>query len=158
MVESKSRKSFTLRLQPYEGTIIAEVVDYLNSLDNQEINQTIIHILIMTLLPLARQQSRKHSTEELRLTCLEACDALNKHASYLRQVLQVSQPQFDSVYLMLNNSVGAGSVNPTKVVESNQSSVVSPKPSSTRKEKTQESTNVEKVRTEIDDIFGDGTC
>jgi len=49
MVESKSRKSFTLRLQPYEGTIIAEVVEYLNSLDNQEINQTIIHILIMTL-------------------------------------------------------------------------------------------------------------
>jgi hypothetical protein len=83
MRQSKSRKSLTLRLQPYEGTILAEVVDYLNSLDPTEANQNVINSLIMTLLPLARYHQGNSSPEQLRLTCLEACDALAKHASYL---------------------------------------------------------------------------
>lgn len=155
MRQSKSRKSFTLRLQPYEGTILAEVVDYLNSLDPSEANQNVINSLIMTLLPLARYHQENCSPEQLRLTCLEACDALAKHASYLRQVLQVSQPQFESVYLVLGNS--AGSAQTMREVNVNESSTKLPSPPSQQKEKTSDPATQE-IKAEIDEIFGDGSC
>lgn len=155
MRQSKSRKSLTLRLQPYEGTILAEVVDYLNSLDSTEANQNVIHSLIMTLLPLARYHQGNCSPEQLRLTCLEACDALSKHASYLRQVLQVSQPQFESVYLVLGNSVGSAQT--IREVNANESQTKLPSSPSQQKEKTPDNAT-EEIKVEIDEIFGDGSC
>lgn len=97
MSPSKPRKSFSLRLQPYQGTVLAEVVDYLNSLERDEVSQQVASALLMCFLPLARRsQGETVSAEELRVCCLEACDALSKHASFLRQALRVPQPQFDS--------------------------------------------------------------
>ena len=97
MSPKKARKSFSLRLQPYQGTVLAEVVDYLNSLERDELSQQVGMALIMCFLPLARRsQGESISAEELRVCCLEACDALSKHASFLRQALRVPQPQFDN--------------------------------------------------------------
>ena len=47
------RKSLSLRLQPYEGTPLAEVADYLNSLDKEEATRRIGEILVMAFLPYA---------------------------------------------------------------------------------------------------------
>ncbi len=80
-------------------------------MEGSDANATLANLLVMTLLPLARYRDGEHSPEQLRVTCLEACDALSKHASYLRQVIGVSQPQFDSVYLVIGNSVGVAPVN-----------------------------------------------
>ncbi len=96
MSPNKPRKNFHLRLQPYQGTMLAEVVDYLNSKERDEVSQQVANVLLMCFLPLARRdQGEKFSAEELRFCCLEACDALSKHASFLRLALRVPQPQFD---------------------------------------------------------------
>jgi hypothetical protein len=108
MSKAKQRKSLSLRLQPYSGTPLAEVVDYLNSLEKEQANKKVGEILVMTLLPYARAHSSNFGTdgtsEELRLTCLESCDAMDKHASTMRQALRVEQPQFSSFYRMASVS------------------------------------------------------
>jgi len=89
---SQKRESFTLRLQPYKGSPLASVVDYLESRETRDTKKLIIEILLMCYLPMARLEEGERTPEELRRTCLECCDALEKHASYLRQVLGVEAP------------------------------------------------------------------
>ncbi|AFZ57598.1 hypothetical protein H6G54_30235 [Anabaena cylindrica FACHB-243] len=90
----KKRKSLSLRLQPYEGEPMAEVVDYLNSLSKEEVNRKVSDILVAALLPLARYHSGECTPEQLRFACWESQDVLNKHGSNLRLALGVEQPQF----------------------------------------------------------------
>lgn len=84
-----ARPSFSLRLQPYEGSLLAEVVQFLNSLDRAEANRRVENVLVMALLAQARLYDESRSTEERRRCCIEACDALDKHASALRQLVGV---------------------------------------------------------------------
>ncbi|WP_059002728.1 hypothetical protein [Leptolyngbya sp. NIES-2104] len=93
MSSAKSRKSLSIRLQPYTDSPLSEVIDYLKSLDTEEANRRIGEVLVMCLLPYARLHEAV-SDEELRVTCLESCDALDKHASTMRQALKVPQLQF----------------------------------------------------------------
>jgi hypothetical protein len=89
MVASKrGRKNLSLRLQPYEGTLLAEVVDYLNTLDKEEVNRKVAEILTISLLPLARHE-RGVSEKVLRFSTLESCHALSQQAHFLRQVVGV---------------------------------------------------------------------
>ena len=53
----KKRHSFSLRLQPMNGTPLAEVVDWLNALGAQEKKELIGDILTMTCLALARAEA-----------------------------------------------------------------------------------------------------
>ena len=84
-----ARASFSLRLQPYDGSLLAEVVHYLNSLDRAEAQRRVESVLVMALLTQARLYDEAHSPEERRRCCIEACDALDKHASMLRQLVGV---------------------------------------------------------------------
>jgi hypothetical protein len=90
----KKRLSLSLRLQPYEGDLLAEVVDYLNSLPKDEANRKVADILVAAFLPMARYHSGKYTLEQLRIACWEATDALNKHGSHMRLALGVEPPQF----------------------------------------------------------------
>jgi hypothetical protein len=94
----KQRKNFTLRLQPYEGTVLGEVVDYLNSLDRDEASRKIAEILTISLLPLARyEQDLPEKT--LRFSALESCHALSQYAHFLRQTVGIT------VEIPLNNDL-----------------------------------------------------
>ena len=88
MVNKRGRKNLSLRLQPYEGTLLAEVVDYLNTLDKEEVNRRVTEILTISLLPLARHE-RGVSEQVLRFSTLESCHALSQQAHFLRQVVGV---------------------------------------------------------------------
>ena len=88
MVSKRGRKNLSLRLQPYEGTLLAEVVDYLNTLDKEEVNRRVTEILTISLLPLARHE-RGVSEKVLRFSTLESCHALSQQAHFLRQVVGV---------------------------------------------------------------------
>jgi hypothetical protein len=90
----KKRKSLSLRLQPYEGDLLAEVVDYLNSLPKDEVNRKVADILVAALLPIARYHSGEYTPEQLRIACWEAQDSLNKHGSNMRFAMSVEQPQY----------------------------------------------------------------
>ena len=106
VVSKRGRKNLSLRLQPYEGTLLAEVVDYLNTLDKEEVNRKVAEILTISLLPLARYE-RGVSERVLRFSTLESCHALSQQAHFLRQVVgievelpvegQVLVPQVKSV-------------------------------------------------------------
>jgi hypothetical protein len=87
-VSKKQRKNLTLRLQPYEGTVLGEVVDYLNELDKDDVNRRVAEILTICLLPLARYE-RGLSEQVVRFSTLESCNALAQHAHFLRQVVGV---------------------------------------------------------------------
>lgn len=90
----RKRVSLSLRLQPYEGDPMAEVVDYLNSLPKDEVNRKVADILVAALLPYARYHNGKYTQEQLRFACWEAQDCLNKHGSNMRLAMSVEQPQF----------------------------------------------------------------
>ena len=90
----KKRYSLSLRLQPYEGDLMAEVVDYLNGLPSCEMNRKVADILVAALLPIARYESGNYTIEQLRFACWESQDCLNKHSSNMRLALGVEQPQF----------------------------------------------------------------
>jgi hypothetical protein len=70
------------------GTLLAEVVDYLNTLDKEEVNRRVAEILTISLLPLARHE-RGVSDKVLRFSTLESCHALSQQAHFLRQVVGV---------------------------------------------------------------------
>ncbi|MBD2565602.1 MULTISPECIES: hypothetical protein [Nostoc] len=91
---SKKRLSLTMRLQPYEGDVLAEVVDYLNSLPKDEAQRKVADILVAAFLPVARYSSGSFTPEQIRFACWSAQDSLNKHGSYMRFALGVEQPQF----------------------------------------------------------------
>ena len=87
-----ARPSFSLRLQPQEKSLLAEVVQYLNSLGRSDAQRQVESVLVMALLAQARLYDEGHSEEERRRCCIEACDALDKHASMLRQLVGVEIP------------------------------------------------------------------
>ncbi len=89
--------SFTLRACPSDTNII-ELIDYLRSLGRSVANRKIEDALIKTMLSLAKQHSGKYSPQELKLSCLNSCDALTSHSNYLRQTFNVIDPQLTQLY------------------------------------------------------------
>ncbi|GEM_PF-1800510 len=89
----KKRVSLSLRFQPYEGDLLAEVVNYLNDLPRDEVQRKVADILVTALLPIARYTSGKYTTNELHVACWEAQDSLNKHCAHMRLAIGVEQPQ-----------------------------------------------------------------
>ncbi len=82
MVMSKNRRarnSLSMRLQPYEGTPLYEVADYLNSLDKEEATRRIGEILVMAFLPYARNNGDKSTSSQLSSAFLIARDMADKH-------------------------------------------------------------------------------
>lgn len=131
----RGRKSLSIRLQPYEGSPMAEVAAFLNALDDRDKARRVEDVLVMCLLPYARQWLGEDDPEELRRACLEACDAMDKHASTLRQALRVEAPQMK----VMTVPIGAGQV------QSETSQEARPQPQIQSQVDTQQ----------VDSLFGD---
>ena len=97
------RKSLSLRLQPYEGTPLAEVADYLNSLDKEEATRRIGEILVMAFLPYASKGNAECKTDKLRSTFLIARDMADKHFGIMALALGL-----DAVYAVATPIVSTG--------------------------------------------------
>jgi hypothetical protein len=103
-VVSKSKKkrySLSLRFQPYEGDLMAEVVQYLNSLPNDEVIHKVADALITTLLPYARYAAGSFTAEQVRLACFEAQNSLDKQGRNMRLALGVEQLQAHSPHYVV---------------------------------------------------------
>ena len=87
------RKSLSLRLQPYEGTPLSEVADYLNSLDKEEATRRIGEILVMAFLPYALSYNSQCKPDNLRSAFLIARDMADKHFGIMALALGL-----DAVY------------------------------------------------------------
>ena len=94
-MSKKKRVSLSTRLQPYENTLLAEVVEWLNSHQNDEKNNLIADAVVMAYLPYARA-SRGVDSTEIERCCWETQNLLDKHGFNLRQSLQVSQQGWHS--------------------------------------------------------------
>ena len=94
----RKRVSLSTRLQPYSGTLLAEVVEWLNSHENDEKNNLIAGAVVMAYLPYARA-SKDVAPTELERCCWETQNMLDKHGFNLRQSLQISQPQWHSAVM-----------------------------------------------------------
>ena len=97
-MSKKKRVSLSIRLQPYENTLLAEVVEWLNAHENDEKNRLIASAVTMAYLPYARA-SKDVSQTELERCCWETQNLLDKHGFNLRQSLQISQPQWHSTVM-----------------------------------------------------------
>lgn len=97
-MSKRKRVSLSIRLQPYSGTLLAEVIDWLNSHENDEKNNLIADAVVMAYLPYARAD-RGVSPIEIERCCWETQNLLDKHGFNLRQSLQVSQPQWHSTVM-----------------------------------------------------------
>jgi hypothetical protein len=95
-----------LRLQPYEGTPLAEVADYLNGLDKEEATRKIGEILVMAFLPYARLEGDKSTSNKLNSAFLIARDMADKHFGVMALALGL-----DAVYAVATPIAGA-SLNP----------------------------------------------
>ena len=72
--------------------MLTEVVRYLQSLERSDAQRRVENVSVMALLAQARLYDKAYSDEERRRCCIEACDALDKHASMLRQLVGVAMP------------------------------------------------------------------
>lgn len=145
MVKRK-RVSLSVRLQPYSETLLAEVVNWLNSVERDEAKRMIEAALIMAYLPYARVDSGATSAE-LERCCWETQDLLDKHGFNLRQALGVSQPQWRG-YEPTRSLVATASSAPTEATDS------------TVEEETDVSSPLSKIESQdnyhkIDALFGD---
>ena len=93
-MDHKQRVQLNIRLQAYADEPIAEVFEYLKSLPKDQRTQRILDTLLLIFLPYARYHSGKYTFEQLRFTCWEVQNALDKHGSTMRLALGVEQPQF----------------------------------------------------------------
>lgn len=90
--QRRKRLSLSIRLQPYEGDPLAEVAAWLNEMVSRDANRLIENALLMAFLAYARFDAGEYDEQEIRRACLECCDALDKHASKMRQAMRVEQP------------------------------------------------------------------
>jgi hypothetical protein len=100
---NRVRKSLSLRLQPYEGTPLAEVADYLNGLDKEEATRKIGEILVMAFLPYARLEANKPTSNKLNSAFLIARDMADKHFGVMALALGL-----DAVYAVATPLTIAG--------------------------------------------------
>ena len=115
-MSKKKRVSLSIRMQPYENTLLAEVINWLNSRENDEKNNLIADAVIMAYLPYARA-SKKVSPTEIERCCWETQNMLDKHGFNLRQSLQISQPQWHSTVIPSAVSAYSPTVQPEKDAE-----------------------------------------
>ena len=112
-MSKRKRVSLSTRLQPYSGTLLAEVVEWLNSHENDEKNNLIAEAVVMAYLPYARA-SQDVSNTEIERCCWETQNMLDKHGFNLRQSLRVSQPQWHSTVMPTVVSVHGTTTQPEK--------------------------------------------
>ncbi len=112
------RKSLSLRLQPYEGTPLAVVADYLNSLSKEEANTKVGELLVMTLLPYAKFYGGKLPSERLRSTFLASRDLIEKHLGIMALTLEIEESLFTPVANQNISPNNGGNVNTLPPTES----------------------------------------
>lgn len=115
-MSKRKRVSLSTRLQPYSGTLLAEVIEWLNSHENDEKNNLIAGAVVMAYLPYARA-SEDVSKTELERCCWETQNMLDKHGFNLRQSLQISQPQWHSTVIPTAVSPRSSTCQPEKDTE-----------------------------------------
>ena len=84
--------NFRLRFQALADTPEGVVLSYLNSKGARESKDLILQVLRMCFLPLAHKEKGDLSDEKLRIIALEACNALESYASYIRQIFFLERP------------------------------------------------------------------
>jgi hypothetical protein len=112
----KSRKSLSIRLQPYAGTPMAEVADYLNDLDTGSAMRKVEDLLVLGLLAYARLE-QDTDAERLRLTAIECCDALEKHAATIRLAIGLESVNRQEQSPIQKTELGVGNLAATLIDE-----------------------------------------
>ena len=91
----RKRVSLSIRLQPYEGSLLAEVANWLKGMEKGEANRRVEEALLMAYLPYARA-AQGEDESEIERCCWETQDRLNSHGFLMRQALRVAQPRLAS--------------------------------------------------------------
>lgn len=146
----KGRKNFHIRLQPDSESLLGEVIDYLQTLKKEELNKRVGELLVAAFLPLARYHQNTSDSEELRITCINSCDALSRHSEYLRQLLKVNHPT--TLHLVLSSNVVADPNQIVSQVTHQASPVVNQTPEQNGDKEVEEDSSP--PLEETDDVFG----
>ena len=104
-MSKRKRVSLSTRLQPYSGTLLAEVVEWLNSKERDEKNNLIADAVVMAYLPYARA-CQDVSKTEIERCCWETQDMLDKHGFKYHSIL-MGKPRGGNYHWIDNHLVKA---------------------------------------------------
>ena len=118
-MNKNNRRSLIIRLQPTEGTPLAEVVDWLNSLPSKDRKEKIDEACLMFLLPLARAEIKQDLDET------ESCywDTHNRIIHYMyvmRQILGIRSIQPVTTFAPLVPSNNTQAIHPEIEIETEE--------------------------------------
>jgi hypothetical protein len=158
-VAKRRRLSLSVRLQPYEGTTLAEVVEWLNSMERDEMSRLLNDALVMAYLPYARKEVGE-TKDEIERCCWETQDRLMNHGFNMRQALRVAQPQFDKGSGMVMPSIPVLEQKNNSPTELNESPIeddlkISYKSNESARSRALDLSNGSGSVSDVDAVFGD---
>lgn len=88
-----NRRNFTLRLQPSDGTLLAEVIDWLKSMSLRERRKKVEEAFIILMLPYARKARFDKGAEEIEGCYWSTHEQIIQYLYVMQQTLGVKPIQ-----------------------------------------------------------------
>lgn len=103
MEDKDKRRSLTIRWQPSASSSLANVVDWLKSMNVRDRRDKVGNMCLMTFLPYAKE-ANKETEEEIERCYWEVHERLQEHLFSMRQTLGIKQRvPFDSYSQITTN-------------------------------------------------------
>ena len=101
-MKKSDRCSLVMRFQPRRGSLFAEVVDWLNSIPNQDRREKLEEICLILLLPYARKARLGKGSEEIESCYWSTYNRATQYLYVMQQDLGIkSVGSIDSILSML---------------------------------------------------------
>ena len=84
-----SRRNFALRLQPSDGTLLAEVIDWLQSISLAERRNKVEEAFVVMMLPYARKARLGRESEEVESCYWSTHSRILQHLYVMQQTLDI---------------------------------------------------------------------
>ena len=144
----KPRKSLSLRLQPYEGTPLAQVTEYLNNLDKEELRRQLSDALVAFFYPYALKETCDSEVGDLRNSFLISRDIANKHFGIMALALNLDAIVVASI---VNSGISGGAWEDDRPQDNNQSKPID---SSKELDEMEDLIEINTSTSEVRDLFG----
>ena len=101
-MKKSRRRNFMLRLQPDDGTLLAEVVDWLQSIPLGERRQKVEEAFLILMLPYARKAKFEQGSEEIESCYWSTHNRVMQYLYMMQQTLEIkSVGSIDPILSML---------------------------------------------------------
>ena len=147
----RDRIDFQFRFQTFKDTPEGILMSYLSSGGTYSSKQLVLQVLRMCYLPYAYKDRSDFSEEKLKAMALESCNALENHASYIRQMFGLERPIQQIPHSLMRND--QSSISPQ--LQSQSEPMPAPKPEPLPEPKRESLIKGDTTPEEMEILFGD---